>query len=655
MINKAAITLLAILGWLFIIAGVFMFLMINLFIIGVIFIIAGIILLVIAWALIRSSKSEWKALASLEPEIRNKVLKKAREFGGIKTIQSVVFPRVKASHTKNVNVLGLDDTGAQVLVGVDPVTCEAVKLFFLCPRNEDEATEVNISEDQAKSVCMEFLRLKGISVPASFELISSKIVSLGPWKRWRFLWHHQENGVTIMPDFIMVEVNATEKANVLSFSKVEHPVQVDLNPIISAQEAEKCANEIIHETQNLHLVDSRLSVVYPNKLFNRHIWEWSDNQALAWILRFEQEQKHVTDVWIDAANGDILGGYLCHLPSPELYGIDAPGDTHMGSHIDNIWTPFFDMIKFDASASNYSNNAAGFPEGTVSNSIANGSYLIVEGHGDVTATAEKMNIAYQGSADEQAFTPDEVPANNLRFVFLDTCQSGHDGTGQDFKDTFISQGSDVFIGFDAYMCAWSYEESLLHYLAQGIHLANAHNLAEAEASPWYPIVITYNVSCLNRIRLAPLLVTVNKSPAGPITIGNTFQVEASINNREDVDHTTATNVQATIVLPPGFSIVSGANPQIVGNVNWNSPIITTWTVRAPFFPGTFDLDVEVSSDNLGVAVDDPNEPFHKFDVEIYSHLWMFIVYLVKIFVWIFPIWKERNKMSAEGRIMEKLR
>ncbi len=123
----------------------------------------------------------------------------------------------------------------------------------------------------------------------------------------------------------------------------------------------------------------------------------------------------------------VLGGYLCHLHSPELYGIDAPGDTHMGSHIDNIWTPFFDMIKFDASASNYSNNAAGFPEGTVSNSIANGRYFIVEGHGDVTTTAEKMNIAYQGSADEQAFTPDEVPTNNLRFVFLDTCQSGHDG------------------------------------------------------------------------------------------------------------------------------------------------------------------------------------------------------------------------------------
>lgn len=653
--KENVITLLAILGWLLITAGILMLIFTNLGVMGAVLIIAGIILLIIAGAVIGSSKLEWRALASLEPKIRNQILKKAKEFGEITTIQSVVFSKVTASHTKNVNVLGLDHTGAQVLVGVDPVTLEVVKLFSLCPRNEDEATEVNISEDQAKSACMEYLRQKGVSVPASFELESSRIVSVGPWKRWRFLWRHRENGVWIMPDFFMMEVNATKKANVLSFSKVEHPVQVDLSPKLSAQDAVRHANEFMTETQELQLVDSSLSVVYPNNLFRKQVWEWSENQALAWILKFEREKKHVVDVWVDAVNGNILGGYLCHLHSPELYGIDAPGDIHMGSHVDNIWTPFFDMIKFDASASNYSNNAAGFPEGTISNSIANGRYFIVEGHGDVTTTNEKMNIAYQGSADAQAFTPDEVPVNNLRFVFLDTCQSGHDGSGLDFKDTFISEGSDVFIGFDAYMCAWNYEESLLHYLSQGMHLANSHNLAEAEASPSYPIVITYNVSCLNRIRLAPLLVTVNKSPANSITAGNTFQVEASINNREDVDHTTATNVQANLVLPPGFSIVSGTNPRNLGAVNWNSPTTATWTVRAPINPGTYDLDVEVSSDNLGVAVDDPDDPFHKFEVEVTSHFWRYIVYLVKILTWTLPTWKEQRKIGVEGRIMEKLR
>lgn len=653
--NEAVITLLAILGWLLIIAGILMLILTSLVVVGAFLIITGIILLIIAEVLIGSSKSEWRALARADPKIRNRILKTAKEFGEITIIQSVVFPKITASHTKNVNVLGLDDTGAQVLVGVDPVSLEAVKLFSLCPRNEDEATEVNISEEEAKSACMEFLSQKGVSIPSSFELENSQIVSLGPWKRWRFVWRHQENGVRIMPDFIMMEVNATKKANVLSYSKVEHPVQLDLSPKLSLQDAVKHANKYVQETQELQLADSRLSVVYPNNLFRKQLWEWSDNQALAWILNFEREKKHVMDIWIDAVLGNVLGGYLCHLHSPELYGIDAPGDAHMGSHVNNIWTPFFEMIKFDATASNYSNNAAGFPENTILNSIANGRYFIVEGHGDVTDTAEKMYIAYQGSAGAQEFTPDEVPANNLRFVFLDTCQSGHDGSGMDFKDTYISQGSDVFIGFDEYMCAWNYEESLLHYLAQGMHLANAHNLAEAEASPWYPIVITYNVSCLNRVRLAPLLVTVNKSPTGSITAGNTFQVEAYINNREDVDHTAATNVQANLILPPGFSIASGTNPQNLGSVNWNSPTTTTWIVNAPINPGTFDLDIEVSSDNLGVAVHDPEEPFHKFEVVVTSHFWRYIQFLVKIFAWMLPIWKQKRKMGVEGRIMEKLR
>ncbi|MEW8467289.1 MAG: hypothetical protein AB2637_02115, partial [Candidatus Thiodiazotropha sp.] len=102
-------------------------------------------------------------------------------------------------------------------------------------------------------------------------------------------------------------------------------------------------------------------------------------------------------------------------------------------------------------------------------------------------------------------------------------------------------------------------------------------------------------------------------------------------------------------------IVSGANPQNVGNVNWNSPLTTTWTVRAPVNSGTYDLDIEVSSDNLGVAVDDPDEPFQKFEVEVTPHFWMIIIYLVKIFTWILPTWKEQKKLGVEGRIMERLR
>ena len=85
-------------------------------------------------------------------------------------------------------------------------------------------------------------------------------------------------------------------------------------------------------------------------------------------------------------------------------------------------------MKFDVSSFDWTNTNVGFTEATITTAISNGRYFIVEGHGDVTATAEKMIIAYQGTADAQALTPDEVPANNLRLVFLDVCQSGEDGT-----------------------------------------------------------------------------------------------------------------------------------------------------------------------------------------------------------------------------------
>ena len=296
----------------------------------------------------------------------------------------------------------------------------------------------------------------------------------------------------------------------------------------------------------------------------------------------------------------------------------------MKSHLDNIWFPYLDIMKFDVSSFDWTNVNAGFTEATITTAISNGRYFIVEGHGDVTATAEQMIIAYQGTADDRALTPDEVPVNDLRVVFLDVCQSGEDGTGQDFRDTFISQGGDVFIGFDDYICAWNYEVRLLHYLAQGLPLANAHNLADADVSPWYTIVITYNVACLNKVRFAPLLVTINRSPSGIIRKGGPFTVATSINNREDVDHTTATNVQANLVLPAGFAITSGVNPQNIGNVNWNSPKTATWTVIASDINGSYTLDVEVWSDNLGVAVDDPDDPYHKFEVDVFGHFWVLV-------------------------------
>ncbi|MCK5603249.1 hypothetical protein KAR91_15305 [Candidatus Pacearchaeota archaeon] len=563
-------------------------------------------------------QGKWRALSEIKPEVQDSLIKKAIEFGEIIEIINVTYPRVTSSHTHFVNVLGVDKDSVQIVVGVDPETSEVVKMVKLCPRKISEAKEVKISGDQAKTRCLDFLKSKSLSIPENYLLEEAEVVSLGLWKRWRFVWRHIEKEVRVIPDFIMMEINASEEANIISYSKVHHKVLVDLTPKLNSSEAANRTKEFMKELSDLKLVDSSLAVVYPNNFFQKQVWEWSEKQALCWILKFYRNEQHVTEIWIDAITGVIHGGIMCHTHAPEVFGIDSPTNipTHMQSHLNNIWSPYLDMMKFDVSSFEWTNANAGFTEATISNAISNGRYFIVEGHGDVTATAEQMTIAYQGTADAQAFTPDEVPANNLRFVLLDVCQSGEDGTGSDFKDTFISQGGDVFIGFDDYMCAWNYEESLLHYLAQGMHLANAHNLADADVSPWYTIVITYNVGCLNMVRLAPLLVTVTRSPSANIGTGATFTVTASINNREDVDHTAATNVHASLVLPAGFTITSGANPQNVGTVNWNSPKTATWTVTAPGGSGLYTLDVEVWSDNLGVEVDNPDDPYHKFDVNV---------------------------------------
>lgn len=564
----------------------------------------------------RKEKVDWRALNWLNPELRSRVIQKAMEFSGITKIQNVTLSRVTSSHTRFINFFGVDDEGLQIVVGVDPITSEIVKMVKLCPRNIDDAKKVEISEDQARSRCIDFLKIRNIPLPKNYILEEARVAPVGPWKRWKFVWRHVENDVKVLSDFIIMEVNASEEAEILSFSKVYHNISVDLTPKLSLSEAEAKAKECMKEIKGLKLTDGNLAVVYPNNFFRKQVWEWSEEQALCWILKFSRDGKHVIDIWVSAVTGEIHGGELCHLHAPEVYGIDRPAENHMQSHLNNIWSPYFDIMKYDTSAFKWTNANAGFPEATITTAISDGRYFIVEGHGDVTATAEMMAIAYQGTADARALTPDEVPANNLRFAFLDVCQSGEDGTGSDFKDTFISQGGDVFIGFDDFMCAWNYEERLLYYLAQGIHLANAHSLAVADVSPWYKIVITYNVACLNKIRLAPLLVTVNRFPSGSINKLQNFTVAASINNREDVDHTVATNVQAKLILPTGFTIISGANPQNVGNADWNQPKTATWIVKAPNNNGTYTIDVEVTSDNLGVAVDDPDDPYHKFDVKV---------------------------------------
>jgi hypothetical protein len=113
-----------------------------------------------------------------------------------------------------------------------------------------------------------------------------------------------------------------------------------------------------------------------------------------------------------------------------------------------------------------------------------------------------------------------------------------------------------------------------------------------------------------------LFVNISRSPSGKIREGKSFNVTAAIYNREDVDYTVATNVQARLVLPPGFTVTSGNNPINLGTAARFAPATVTWTLNAPNDPGVYDFDIEVWSDNLGVAVDDPDNPYHKFRVRV---------------------------------------
>jgi len=99
-------------------------------------------------------------------------------------------------------------------------------------------------------------------------------------------------------------------------------------------------------------------------------------------------------------------------------------------------------------------------------------------------------------------------------------------------------------------------------------------------------------------------------------------ITATVTNREDARHTKAKNVNAKLQMPAGFSIIAGANPQSTPALNWLNSWTAQWTVHAPWWVhGTKTFDVIVWSDNLGVDVDDFDNPYHK--TEIYFSLFPF--------------------------------
>ncbi len=83
-----------------------------------------------------------------------------------------------------------------------------------------------------------------------------------------------------------------------------------------------------------------------------------------------------------------------------------------------------------------------------------------------------------------------------------------------------------------------------------------------------------------------------------ITNGDNFIVNVTVNNSGEI---LAHNVNASLDLPTGFVIVSGANPQSLGIINPGGYRNASWLVRAPNVgPETrYDLNVSANSNSYG--------------------------------------------------------
>jgi hypothetical protein len=91
-----------------------------------------------------------------------------------------------------------------------------------------------------------------------------------------------------------------------------------------------------------------------------------------------------------------------------------------------------------------------------------------------------------------------------------------------------------------------------------------------------------------------LQVSVNNPPR--VGLRKEFTVSVPVRNAGGCN---AFNTQVRLTLPPGFSIVSGANPQNVGTIGLLGVGTATWTVKAPNFANTYTLIAGASSNSYG--------------------------------------------------------
>jgi hypothetical protein len=228
-------------------------------------------------------------------------------------------------------------------------------------------------------------------------------------------------------------------------------------------------------------------------------------------------------------------------------------------------------------------------------------------------------------ADQQTLDPTEVPSHSLRYALISCCESGYGTTGNHFKNTFVTKSTASYFCFHGYKAAGvnqvapdSYEKILFHSLAYGNYLTSAHSVAKFFSGIKFDVVINCTPNYL--FRLAPLRIQIFHDPPGDIHWPTFTPVTISVYaiNYEEAGMTKATNVQAQLVVPSGFTIVQGNNPQTIGDVDPSSSGGASWQVGTPWAEGTYTFDAIVWCDNLGVAVWDADNPYHKYDVNMVS-------------------------------------
>lgn len=137
-----------------------------------------------------------------------------------------------------------------------------------------------------------------------------------------------------------------------------------------------------------------------------------------------------------------------------------------------------------------------------------------------------------------------------------------------------------------------------------------------------------------------------------ISSWQTAVITATIKNWEKARKTTATNVKAELQLPSGFSIISGTNPQTTSLLHFNNYWTCQWTVHAPLFTfGTKTFDVIVWSDNLGVEVDDYDDPYHKVNVTFLGLVMVLADYL-QLNIWWHWAKRQYTHMTEPAAIMK---